>query len=330
MNSHKLFMDSFGDQHVLDPAWRNNLHPDWQSMLNPQKITPKNQNDGVVAMNYWIQKNYSIENFLGLHGLTFKDKKILEIGAYDGATAFALAQIFARQVIGSDLSYYYVNQDQNKSVDDNELRNIDLELDLARKAYSNIVSKEKYSIVSFINDDICKSTIESNAIDCVVSFEVLEHLVRPQDAFIEIERILKPGGYAFHEYNPFFSIGGGHSLASAEFPWGHARLDSTDFEKMILESRYSEKEASMRFYLNALNRMTLSNLKKYVEEAGLKLLALVPFPNYNHLQFVTSQVLDQSKRVYNDVELMDLISPYVWVLIQKPNSKSTYIYNRNI
>ena len=39
--------------------------------------------------------------------------------------------------------------------------------------------------------------LESNSFDFVVCLEVLEHTKRPWDAPKEIERILKPGGYAF-------------------------------------------------------------------------------------------------------------------------------------
>ena len=50
------------------------------------------------------------------------------------------------------------------------------------------------------------SSVASESMDVIVSWEVLEHITSPNDAFKEMARILKKGGFAFHEYNPFFSV----------------------------------------------------------------------------------------------------------------------------
>ena len=68
-------------------------------------------------------------------------------------------------------------------------------------------------------------------------------------------RILKPGGYSFHEYNPFFSFNGGHSLCTLDFMWGHVRLSSIDFPKYLKQFRPFEYDLAMRFYKENLNRM---------------------------------------------------------------------------
>jgi SAM-dependent methyltransferase len=154
-------------------------------------------------------------------------------------------------------------------------------------------------------------------VEAVMSWEVLEHLTRPEDAFRQIARILKPGSFAFHEYNPFFSMNGGHSLCTLDFLWGHARLQAADFEKYLEEIRPSEKSVALSFYRNNLNRMTLSELEHYVQQSGLSLLSLLPQWMKNHLTLVRSESLSQCNRVYPSAELIDLISPTVWVLLRK-------------
>ena len=59
-------------------------------------------------------------------------------------------------------------------------------------------------------------------------------------------RILKPGGFAFHQYNPFFSYNGGHSLCTLDFC--HVRLSAKDFERYLKQFRKEEYEMAMNFY----------------------------------------------------------------------------------
>ena len=52
--------------------------------------------------------------------------------------------------------------------------------------------------------NICDSKIESNSKDLILSWDTLEHLANPKKAFEEMYKLLKPGGFTFHEYNSFF------------------------------------------------------------------------------------------------------------------------------
>lgn len=317
MKNNRTFIDSLGNAHSLDPEWRNQLHPNWQSMLNPGNILPQTPESAKSNVYMWAKKLIAMEGILNIYGGTFKNRSAIEIGCYDGATSYALAYLGASLVIGTDMAKYYVNQDQHKTIQDSEINAKEIELGMARNSYRKIIPNEIANNVIFIEDDICTSKLQPNSADFIFSYEVLEHILDPKSAFVNMANTLKSGGMMFHEYNPFFCITGGHSLASAEFPWGHTRLTAEDYKRMIEESRPSEIIPTMRFYENALNRMTLEMLKYHLEDAGLNIISITPFSNIEHAKIVTTDILTQSQHVHKTLTLSDLISPYVWVLAQK-------------
>jgi len=268
----------------------------------------------------WRNKLTRVENFLGAFSSSFVGKDILEIGAYDGATAYALASSGAKHVLATDMAAYYITETPGGVVSEDAIAAKNTALARLRDAYAQVVDKQVALHVSFQEDDICFSSVPSQSVDVVMSWEVLEHLTRPQDAFREMARILKPGGFAFHEYNPFFSLDGGHSLCTLDFPWGHARLNDRDFERYLEKIRPNEKDVGLSFYRNNLHRMTLIQLMHYMEEAVLSPLSVLPWCSRDHLTLVTSEVLSQCNCVYPTARLVDLITPTVWVLFSKDGS----------
>ena len=150
------------------------------------------------------------------------DGRILEIGCFDGAASFQLARLGARHVTGSDLARYYVTQRAgDPNAGDVAAQQVALaELRERARAIAGAVRGR----VDFVEDDITSSALEPASFDGIVSFEVLEHLLRPTEAFVSMRELLKPGGVGYHDYNPFFSRIGGHSLCTLDFPWGHARI----------------------------------------------------------------------------------------------------------
>ena len=115
--------------------------------------------------------------------------------------------------------------------------------------------------VDFIEDDITASGQPPGSFDAIVSYEVLEHVQRPEAAFAAMARLLRPGGIAYHDYNPFFVSTAATPHARWRIPWGHVRLDAADFRRYLEELRPTEVEQAMRFYAENLNRMTLLDLR---------------------------------------------------------------------
>ena len=130
--------------------------------------------------------------------------------------------------------------------------------------------------------------------------------------------LLRPGGVAYHDYNPFFSLNGGHSLCTLDFPWGHARLDHADFERYLDERRPDATVQTLRFYDESLNRMTLADLRGAIAGAGLETLAVVPWSDRSLVALLTPDVLPEVRRTYPTATIEDLLATFVSVVVRRP------------
>jgi SAM-dependent methyltransferase len=242
--------------------------------------------------------------------------RILEVGCYDGATAYQLARKPGTQLVASDLARYYLTQQPGAPSDAEVSRQQTLLAEIRERA--RIVAGAAAGTVDFVEDDITESALGSASFDAIVSFEVLEHVQRPAAAFAGMARLLRPGGILYHDYNPFFSANGGHSLCTLDFPWGHARLDDEDFERYVREIRPTELHQALRFYRESLNRMTLVDLRTAVTGAGLELLAAVAWSDRALVPRLAPEVLAEVRRSYPTVAVDDLLSTFVAVVARRP------------
>ena len=305
---------------TLYKGYRDALCPNWRMMftapgsdsyeeLSPAKLSKAKED---------LQR---VEHFLSIFGLSFLNKKILEIGCNDGLITYTLANLFDAEVIGTDLARYYLFQTDGLKINEKNIQKQNERLSQIRekvKVEFNKKADNECEQVSFIEDDITDSKIDNNSVDCIFSWEVLEHIADPCKAFNEMFRILKPGGFAFHEYNPFFCRGGGHSLCTLDFPYGHVRLSASDFKGYIKMIRPDEETVAIQFYENNLNRMTLRDLESYVKSADLKVLSIIPWLSKNNLLNIDENILMQAKSNYKTVSAKDLLSDLVWVILEKP------------
>jgi SAM-dependent methyltransferase len=214
-------------------------------------------------------------------------------------------------VTGSDVSFYYEGQTNDVDSYLNQLRLNTI--DLFPEKEKNVIKKK----VKFLEDDISKTSISANTYDIIASWETLEHIIDIDAAFKNMHRILKPNGITFHQYNPFFSLNGGHSLCTLDFLWGHCRLNENDFLRYIHDFRANEYQLASSFYLNSLNRLTISDLEKASKKNGLEILTLVPFVKKAHLSVYQNIFYEQIRQHYPTVQQIDLISPVIWVIQRK-------------
>jgi SAM-dependent methyltransferase len=64
-----------------------------------------------------------------------------------------------------------------------------------------------------ITGDALRTPIADESFDFVISASLIEHLKEPEKLLEEISRILKPSGYVYISFPPFYSINGGHDYA---------------------------------------------------------------------------------------------------------------------
>lgn len=312
------FIDRHGVEHGLVPTLRDRLKPNWRVMCDPQTASAP-PTDAFLRdrLRKSVKVAMEVDRLLAATTGDGVSGRVLEIGCYDGSTAFELSRLSGTSVVASDLARYYVVQRPGQPAS-HALAEEELALARIRERV-RILADRPEGCVTFVEDDITASTLEPGTFDLIVSFEVLEHLARPLDGFAAMARLLRPGGRMYHDYNPFFSNIGGHSLATLDFPWGHVRLDADDIERYLREIRPSEADQALRFYRDSLNRMTQADLRGVIAAAGLELVTVLPWYQRNLIPDATSEVLAQVRATYPAVTLEDLLATFVIVMARKPN-----------
>ena len=312
------FVDRHGVHHPLDATLRDRLKPGWRTMVDPV-VAAEPPTDSVLR-DRATKAAKTIAEASTLVAVTAGvplEGRILEVGCYDGASAFQLALRTGTSVVASDLARYYVVQRPGATVDPDLSEQQEL---LARiRERAAIAAGVAPGVVGFVEDDISRSSLEAASFDAILSFEMLEHVQRPAAAFAEMARLVRPGGIVYHDYNPFFSSKGGHSLCTLAFPWGHARLDAADFERYLRELRPTEVDQALRFYHESLNRMTLADLRAAVAGAGLELLALVSWFERGLVASLDPSVLPDVQRLYPTAVVDDLLATFVAVVARRPD-----------
>lgn len=310
------FKDSQGTTHTLYDNLRTKIKPTWKKSLSDKKPEVGDLNIAKLKEISLLQMD-KVEKILNTYGKSIKNSDIIEIGCHSGANSLAMAEFGASSVRGTEFNGYKVSSLSSEDANDvSKLKEVDEFLEGVRARLKKEYALEKNNI-EFLNDDICNSKLNPNSADVICSWDVLEHLHDPQGAFDSFYEILKEGGMVVHHYNPFFSLNGGHSMCTLDFLWGHCRLSDQDFEKYVKEIRPNEVEKALSFYRDGLNRMTLADLNEIVVKSGMKVLGIVPMIKEQHFRMVDADILNQTSKLYPNLEINDLIAPNVIVIAQK-------------
>lgn len=144
--------------------------------------------------------------------------------------------------------------------------------------------------------------LKNDLVDVIYSTAVLEHIQRPELAFKEMFRVLKPGGIAIHAWNPFTSLTmGGHDIGIPfYYPWSHLRLSQEEhIQKLkevcfneILRNTSSVSEHTLTLeYINSksiedmytgvlqdLNKIRIKDMCNFAVDAGFTILVEKPNP----------------------------------------------------
>jgi SAM-dependent methyltransferase len=295
---------------------REAICPNWQLALNPQRGGTRFSIDR-KQIEEKKREVLRAERFLRTHGLTLEGKDVLEVGCHAGIQTYLLAELGARSVHGIDIPEYGVRQACDLEVEGSDLELQSNRLAQTREDVSRVFSPEAVSKVCF--DDLNIEELDiTDRYDAILSWKTLEHIEHPGQAFRRMFAALRPGGFCFHEYNPFFCFNGGHTLCTLDFLYGHCRLGARDFKRYIKQFRSEEERIAIEFYEHNLNRMTLADLKEYVSSAGFATISIVPWMEMGDLEKFDGRVLNQVRAHYPSVTEKDLLAGYVWVLLRKP------------
>ncbi len=247
------FTDSKGNKHSLYEGFRTKIKPGWERIFHqdgktfdksPQKIE-KIVLNGRIAIE-------RLEPIINLYSSGIKDSRILEIGCSFGGASCAFLDKGANEVIGTEFTGYKIESIDSKKIEKKDLREVNENLkDIRNLVRAEINSSKK---LSFVDDDICNTRLKHNKFDLICSWDVLEHIHNPLQAFKNIYNLLDDNGIAIHEYNPFFSLIGGHSACTIDFPWGHVILNKEDFKAFNTKFQPEREDTAMSFFLKGINK----------------------------------------------------------------------------
>jgi SAM-dependent methyltransferase len=184
---------------------------------------------------------------------------------------------------------------------------------------------------AFIRSDAMQMLFRDGIFDLCVSFNAFEHIPDPSRAFVEIMRVLKPGGVAYVSLDPIWTCDtGSHFSSLVPGPWSHLVLAEDEFRSRMRAAGASD--ATIAEFPAAMNRKRLADYDRAVKEllehypvrlashdrySGLSDPESENHPNYAHARQIG----------YADDELK--LRRLRWVLVREPvgpwpHSKSTH------
>ena len=125
--------------------------------------------------------------------VSFAGKTVLDLGCNRGYLLHSFLQHEDFAAIGADLVPYYLKD--------------------ARRDYGDIIK--------FVQTTPTTIPLADNSVDVVYTIDTVEHLSEPKQIFMEVFRVLKPGGEFLVHFNPWLHPHGSHLEDIIAFPWPH-------------------------------------------------------------------------------------------------------------
>ncbi len=187
--------------------------------------------------------------YLEKNGCFSKGYSVAEIGCAEGGVLAAFVMAGARDALGTDIVEWRLEKG----------RNFAARADLP---------------VEFTNHDIVYSEPDDKwkkKFDLVLLRDVIEHLDDTAAALGNIKKVIKPGGYLYVTFPPYYSAFGGHQHTVAnkpgKLPFIHWLPDGI-FHRMITSGRENDIEEVKR--LQNI-KLTPKKFIKAVEETGYQI-----------------------------------------------------------
>ncbi|MDY6786577.1 MAG: class I SAM-dependent methyltransferase [candidate division WOR-3 bacterium] len=308
------FKDSYSNEYKVLKGLKDLLKPGWQKNLNREftfQIPGRKESQMRLRSSAEKLRDMSIQ--LEKHGVSLRSRKVLEVGCYGGTVSMLMQRDYNTRNTAIDLPRYYITQ-RNEDINTEHIDEQVIYLEKLRNVFLGAAGLDS-SAVEFVDDDITDSGLGSDSFDFIFSFETLEHVTDPRAMFKELHRLLKPGGYMFHHYNPFFSLTGGHSYATTDILWGHALLDIDDIQRYFRHYRPEEEQFAMSFLKSNLNRMTIGDLKAYINNR-FSVIDIFSQSNYDYSKILSNDWIDRSNRLYPSLISEDMVSDSITIILK--------------
>lgn len=231
------------------------------------------------------------------------NSKILEIGFTTGGHSILAFEKLGFNSSGID-NFYDGNFDQSERI------------------YVDIKSQFKSSSNFFIGDISKRNYGLENKFDLIYSTSVLEHIIDIDNSFLEMNYLLKNEGLIFHNYNPYFSVTGGHSLGIGDSPFMHIQLTNEEYKKYLRQNRPYESELAIKWIDENMNKKISQNIiKEKIKVAGFDIIYFNSFNFHKNNLDLTPEIQDNIFNNYNFLNKEDLLGNSVTFIAKKNNVK---------
>lgn len=198
----------------------------------------------------------NISKYTTLEGLN-----VLDLGASWGKHMGFLIESNANFVLGADITdynAYFINESKQKFID----------------YYNKFNLHIKSNLFDFVRLDAQNMSFKDSSFDVVFCVNSFEHIPNPEKTLIEINRVLKRGGYAFISFIPVFhSDVGSHMIDFVPEPWAHIKYPENEYIELlskatpgtqyfINEYMHGLNKLPRKYYMNLFNTYSIQHIIK--------------------------------------------------------------------
>lgn len=235
----------------------NHLFPPVVHPFNLQKTS------GITYAEWQYQKGEdTVRYFLPFHSLQtmFCNKTVLDIGCGAAGKTIYYASQGVKRITGLEILGKYRE-----------------EAELLSKKY------HQEAVFSYVVGDAAQTPFLPNTFDTIIMNDAMEHVSDPDAVLAESYRILKPGGFLYINFPPYYHPFGAHLSDVISIPWVHAFFrESTLIQayQQLLEGHEDGKERiSFRFsedsngvmHISYINRMTIRKFLEYINNSSFQI-----------------------------------------------------------
>lgn len=165
-------------------------------MPNSHEHLLKAKQDPLTYQQFFADR--SSKSFASFGELNLTGLEVLDVGCGLGANIVHLYELGAERVVGIDISVTQALCTQQ----------------MLREGWPDLAAR-----TSFVGTDASCMPFADNSFDVLVAADTFEHVEALEPALKECARVLKPGGYLYAYFPPFYSPWGAHMVNWIRLPW---------------------------------------------------------------------------------------------------------------